>query len=156
MKSILRFGSKDSERRSSLRSKKRGKTLKKDGFTLVHLGHANVSNPQSLVQILSTVITVKKNPTSHIPINLMCRGTELLALDKENSILQTSLVDVGQCLQNTSKEGFSDCIAVSIAAGPFSHQCHIFQAKDMKEVSCYYIYIYIRLILEQTSLLFNY
>ena len=134
MKSILRFGSRDSERRSSIRSKRKSKALKKDGFTLIHLGHANVSNPQSLVQILSTVITVKKNPSSHIPINLVCKGTELLALDKETSILQTSLLDVGQCVQNTSKEGFSDCIAISIASGPFTNQCHIFQAKDMKEV----------------------
>lgn len=134
MKSILRFGSKDSERRPSLRSKRKTKVLRKDGYTLVHLGHAHVRNPQSLAEILSTVIRVKKNPSSHIPIQLVCRGFELQAIDKDRDILNASLLDVGQCVQNTSKDGFSDCIAISIASGPCSHQCHIFQAKDMKEV----------------------
>ncbi len=134
MKSILRFGSKESERRPSLRSKRK-KVLKKDGYTLIHLGHAHLSNPQSLGEILSTVIRVKKNPSSHVPVQLVCRAMELQALDKDCSILSVPLLDIGQCVQNTSKDGFSDCIAVSITSGQCRHQCHIFQAKDTKEVS---------------------
>ena len=81
------------------------------------------------------MIKVKQSPSSHIPIQLVCRGTELQAIDKDQNMrLNALLLDIGQCLQNTSKDGFSDCIAVSITSGQYRHQCHIFQAKDTKEV----------------------
>lgn len=133
MKSFMRLGNRDSERRSSLRSKK--KALKKDGYTMVHLGHTQVNSPLSTGEVLTTVIMVKKSPSSHIPINLVCKGSRLQAIDKDRQVLDVPLCNVGLCVQNTSKDGFSDCMAVSIATGACSHQCHVFQAKDMKEVS---------------------
>lgn len=131
----MRLGNRDSERRSSYRSKK--KVLKKDGYTMVHLGHVQVNSPLSPGEVLATVIAVKKSPSSHIPINLVCKGSSLQVLDKDRQVLDVSMSNVGLCVQNTTKDGFSDCIAVSIATGPCSHQCHVFQAKDTKEVSLF-------------------
>ena len=134
MKSILRLGSRDSEPRSSLRLIKKNKVLKKDGYTLLYLGHTQVHNPKSLEEILSVVIRIKQHPTSQIPVQLTCRGQELQVMEGDRSVLHSFLLDIGQCVQSTSKDGFSDCLAISVLSGPLALQCHVFQAKSTKEV----------------------
>lgn len=135
MKRFMRLASKDTDtRRASFRSKKGDKLLKKDGFTLLYLGHSVLTDAKASDEVPVAIRTVKQSPTDQKIVQIVSQGIQLYVKEKEQELLTSPLTNISQCIQHT-EEGFSDCFGLVFNSGPWIKQCHIFQAKSDKEVS---------------------
>ena len=135
MKRLMRLGSKDSDtRRASFRSKKGDKLQKKNGFTLLYLGHAVLTDAKASEEVPVAIRTIKQTSTDPKIVQIINQGLQLYVREKEQELLTSPLTNISQCVQHT-QEGFSDCFGLVFNSGPWFKQCHIFQAKSNKEVS---------------------
>ena len=140
MKKIIRLASRGESDRSSLKThKKWEKVLRKEGFTLLYLGHAVLSDARASSEVTLAIMAVKQSPTDQKRVQIYCQGPQLYVKERmgeegEQELLTSPLTNISQCLQHTA-QGFNDCFGLVFSSGPWIKQCHIFQAKSNKEVS---------------------
>ena len=140
MKKIIRLASRGESDRSSLKThKKWDKVLRKEGFTLLYLGHAVLSDARASSEVTLAIMAVKQSPTDQKRVQIYCQGPQLYVKERmgeegEQELLTSPLTNISQCLQHTA-QGFNDCFGLVFSSGPWIKQCHIFQAKSNKEVS---------------------
>lgn len=119
--------------RSSFRAKKGEKILKKEGFTLLYLGHEMIPDVRAADKVLAAIMAVKQSPTDQSVVQIFCQGTQLYVKEGNKEILTSPLTNISQCSHH-SEQGFNDCFGLVFSSGPWFKQCHIFQAKSSKEV----------------------
>ena len=133
MRRIIRLASKDSDVRSSFRHKK---VFKKDGFTLLYLGHAVLNDSRASEELAVAVMQVKQTSNAQKVVQILCQANQLYVKEGDKEIISSPFTNISQCVQHT-EQGFNDCLGLVFNSGPWFKQCHVFQAKTSKEVSYY-------------------
>jgi hypothetical protein len=137
MKKLMRFASRDSDNsRTSFRSKKSDKTVKKvDGYGVLYLGFATLTDARAVNEVPRAIENVKTSTVDQINAHISFQGNHLNVNDGDHQVILSSpLINISQCVQHSQK-GFNDCFGLAFNSGPWIKQCHIFQAKSDKEVS---------------------
>lgn len=145
MKRVMRLanraGGESSYTRASFRTKKGDKILKREGYTLLYLGYAVLSDARASAEVPVAIMAVKQSPTDQKIVQILTQGEQLYVKEGEQELLTSPLTNISQCSQHT-EQGFNDCFGLVFNSGPWIKQCHIFQAKNSKEVRHQYMHAY--------------
>ena len=103
---------------------------------LLYLGFASIEEPRSSREIMSIVKNVSETSPTQKSVVLTHHGGCLTVSEGgegRGKLLACPLYFVAQSTHSLTR-GSSDCLGVSFSSGPYAKQCHVFRARNSREV----------------------
>ena len=105
-----------------------------EAFTLHYLGYSYIDDPRSTKDVHESITAVRESSATEKVVQLSFHKDSLVVLEGAEKLLMSPFHFIYHCAQDIKG---SSCFGVAFGSGHYMKQCHVFQAKSDREVSCW-------------------